>query len=303
MDRCSNRYSRCQTPQCVPQQPVCCPPQQNCCQPQYYPFPVPGPAGPPGPTGPSNGSSSTGVTGPTGAPGTASLTGATGNTGSTGFTGPAGTASLTGATGNTGPTGPAGAAGSAGISGATGPTGNSGSTGSSGAAGPAGIAGATGPAGIAGATGATGAFATTLGVAEFVTSTLQTAAPGTPFLISTQVYNTMPSVISPTAYSTGTIFVLSVTGYYMVDYEVSLDRAAAVILLSDTVFPPINTDPHTIAGSSTATTWIHGRALVFTTTIPYYFGVTSDIGTPATVIAGGNSHGSYMIRLTVLKAA
>jgi hypothetical protein len=265
MDRCYNRYPRCNI-----QQPVCCPPQQNiCCPPQYYPFPVPGP---PGPTGPSSGSS----TGPTGAPGTASLTGATGNTGSTGFTGPAGSASLTGATGHTGPTGNSGATGN------TGPTGNSGATGN---------------------TGPTGAFATTLGVAEFVTSTEQTAAPGTPFLISTQVYNTMPSVISPTAYSTGTIFVLSVTGYYMVDYEVSLDRAAAVILLSDTVFPPINTDPHTIAGSSTATTWIHGRALVFTTTIPYYFGVTSDIGTPATVIAGGNSHGSYMIRLTVLKAA
>jgi hypothetical protein len=264
-----------------------------------------------GNTGPT-GHGFTGATGPSGSTGSIGASGATGPTGNSGFTGstgaagPTGIAGATGPTGNLGSTGSTGAAGPAGIAGATGPTGIAGATGPTGiagATGPAGIAGSTGSSGTAGATGATGAFATTLGVAEFVTSTEQTAAPGTPFLISTQVYNTMPSVISPTAYSTGTIFVLSVTGYYMVDYEVSLDRAAAVILLSDTVFPPINTDPHTIAGSSTATTWIHGRALVFTTTIPYYFGVTSDIGTPATVIAGGNSHGSYMIRLTVLKAA
>ena len=60
-------------------------------------------------------------------------------------------------------------------------------------------------------------------------------------------------------------------------------------------------DTNTVGGSSTGTTWIHGRAIEFVGTT-LVVAITSVVGT-ANVVPAGTDAGNYMIRLTFLKIA
>jgi hypothetical protein len=168
-----------------------------------------------------------------------------------------------------------------------------------------GLTGATGPTGPTGTTGATGATGATgsVGVAEFIQITQSTngsVAAGTPFTIGTQVVNTVPLDIVSSAEVGGTVFTLS-AGTYIIDYEMSLGAAGSVAVYVGPTAGSLAIDPNTVAGSSTATTWIHGRAIeeVSTTLV---IAISSAEGTAA-VVTAGNDAGSYMIRLTIVKVS
>lgn len=214
--------------------------------------------------------------------------GGIGPTGPTGYTGLSGSATATGATGPTGPTGYTGPSGAATATGATGPTGYTGPC----------CTGATGPTGFTGAAGAT-----TVGAAEFI-RTIQTPnnsiAPGTAFTIDTSVFNS--GIVVAQVGNGGTVFELTDAGTYVFDYEMSLEAAGSVDLWTGTVaggFGGMTVDLQTVAGSSTGTTWIHGRAFI-TVVVPTYVMVSSHTGT-ANVVPAGTAAGIFMIRLTILK--
>lgn len=243
-------------------------------------------------------------------------TGATGNTGPCcpGATGPTGATGDTGPTGDTGSTGDTGATGPAGDTGATGPQGNTGLTGANGDTGATGVAGATGSTGAAGANGATGVTGASglLGAAEFI-QTIQspnnsvppyTLVAPTAFSFDTQVFNSIPAdVVASTIAGPGqgTAFTLS-AGTYVFDYEMSLGAAGSVGIYTGATATTLALDTNTIAGSSTATTWIHGRAFVNVSTT-LVAAISSVTGTAAVVDAGNASPNSFMIRLTILKIA
>ena len=209
-----------------------------------------------------------------------------GHTGRTGRRGP---------TGQNGPTGRAGATGQIGPIGATGATGSTGSTGSIGATGATGFTGATGSIGATGAT-------SIIGYAEYIQSTQSpndNISPGTAFTIDTEVYNTVPLFISATSGAGGTVFTLT-QGTYVIDYEMSLSSAGSLAIYTGASAASLTIDTNTISGSSTATTWIHGRAIenVSTTLV---IAISSVVGTASVTTAGTAS--SYIIRLIILKIA
>ena len=222
-----------------------------------------------------------GKTGPTGQTG---FTGETGVTGFTGFTGPTG---FTGETGITGPTGQTGFTGPTGQTGFTGPTGETGFTG------PTGITGQTGPIGPTGTSGF-------IGYAEYI-HTEQTPnnsiPPGTAFTIDTEVFNTVPAFIVASPGAGGTVFTLS-QGAYIIDCEMSLASAGSIAIYSGPNSASLTIDTNTVSGSTTATTWIHGRAIEFVATT-LVIAISSVVGVAAVTTSGTDS--SYMIRLTILK--
>lgn len=228
-----------------------------------------------------------------------------------------GVGGATGATGVTGPTGPAGgppgSTGSTGSTGRTGSTGNTGSTGATGPAitGPTGSVGSTGSTGVTGPTGVcdcTGIFGA-LGAAEFI-QTIQspndsvppyTMGAPTAFSFDTQVFNNITGLTASTigGPGQGTAFTFSVDGTYLLDYEMSLGATGSVAIYKGATAGTLAIDTNTIAGSSTATTWIHGRALVTVSGSPVVAAISSVVGTAAVVRAGTSN--VYMIRLTILK--
>jgi Collagen triple helix repeat (20 copies) len=233
--------------------------------------------------------------------------GPVGNTGATGATGPVGN---TGDFGPTGATGPVGNTGDFGPTGATGPVGNTGDFGPTGATGPQGLTGATGPVGNTGAQGLTGPVGNTgaigpqsiVGYAEYIHTTQtpnDSVPPGTAFTINTEVYNSVPSFIVPSAGAGGTVFTLS-AGAYVIDYELSLASAGSVALYTGLTSSSLSVDPNTISGSSTATTWIHGRAIEYVAT-SLVVALSSLIGTANVTTAGTSS--SYTMRFVILKIA
>ena len=243
-------------------------------------------------------------------PGPKGATGNTGLTGSPGATGPAGPQGIpgdigpTGATGAAGPQGVPGDAGLTGATGAAGPQGvpgDAGPAGATGAAGPQGVPGDAGPIGLTGATGASGV----VGAAEFirtVESPNNSVPPGTAFTIDMEVFNsTSGGVTAITPVNGGTVFQL-LTGTYVIDYEMSLGAAGSVALYTGADSGLMTQDTNTVSGSTTATTWIHGRSLQVVTSEPFFIEVSSVIGTAA-VVTAGTAAGSYMIRLTILKIA
>ena len=80
----------------------------------------------------------------------------------------------------------------------------------------------------------------------------------------------------------------------------SLGTAASVALYTGTTVGTLAVDNNTVAGSSTATTWIHGRAIENVTVAPFLFEISSVVGTAATVTAG-TAAGNYMVRITIIK--
>jgi hypothetical protein len=231
-------------------------------------------------------------TGPTGPSGIVGLTGPSGPTGIVGATGP------TGIVGSTGPTGIVGATGPTGIVGATGPTGIVGSTG------PTGIVGSTGPTGIVGATGPTGSIGLSgvIGYAEYirtVQSPNNSVSPGTAFTIDSPVYNSVPSSIVASPGAGGTVFTLS-QGAYIIDYQTSLSSAGSLAIYTGPTSGSLAIDNNTISGSSTGTTWIHGRAIEFVST-SLVIAISSVVGTAAVATSGTSS--LFIIRLTIIKIA
>jgi hypothetical protein len=185
-----------------------------------------------------------------------------------------------------------------GLQGATGATGAC-CPGTTGTAGAAGATGARGTAGARGTVGATG----TVGAAEFI-RTIQTpndsVAPGAAFTIDTQVFNNIPGNIVASAGAGGTIFTLT-AGTYVFDYEMSLGAAGSVAIYTGPTAGSLAIDNNTISGSSTGTTWIHGRAFVNVSTT-LVLAISSVVGTAA-VVTAGTAAGCFMIRLTILKIA
>ena len=80
----------------------------------------------------------------------------------------------------------------------------------------------------------------------------------------------------------------------------SLGAAGSVGIYTGPTAGSLALDTNTVAGSSTATTWIHGRAFVVVTAVPEVIAISSVVGTAAVVTAGTDA-GSFMIRLTILK--
>jgi hypothetical protein len=141
-----------------------------------------------------------------------------------------------------------------------------------------------------------------VGYAEYIHTTQtpnDSVPPGTAFTIDTEVYNSVPSFIVPTAGAGGTVFTLS-AGAYVIDYELSLASAGSVALYTGLTSSSLSVDPNTISGSSTATTWIHGRAIEYVAT-SLVVALSSLVGTANVTTAGTSS--SYTIRFVVLKIA
>jgi hypothetical protein len=228
-----------------------------------------------------------GDTGPTGAIGSTGPTGATGSTGPTGAIGSIGSTGPTGVFGSTGPTG---------VFGSTGPTGAIGSTGPTGAFGPTGPTGATGSTGVSGVTGASGV----VGYAEFIHITQtpnNSISPGTAFTIEIEVFNSVPSSIVASPGAGGTVFTLS-SGTYIIDYETTLSSAGTLAIYTGPNSGSLSVDTNTISGSTTATTWIHGRAIQVVST-SLVIAISSVVGTADVTTAGTAT--PFMIRLTILK--
>jgi hypothetical protein len=191
--------------------------------------------------------------------------------------------------GNTGPTGPQGTTGLTGPTGTTGPQGTTGPTGPQGTTGPSGPTGTTGPTSI-------------LAYAEYI-RTIQTpnnsVPPGTAFTIDTEVYNNIPSSIVASVGAGGTVFTLG-PGTYIIDYETSLASAGSIAIYSGATSGTLSVDNNTVSGSSTATTWIHGRS-VQTVSTTLVIAISSVVGTAAVATTGTSD--LYTIRIIILKIA
>jgi len=198
------------------------------------------------------------------------------------------------------PTGATGATGAMGDS-VTGPTGPfGGPTGSTGAVGP------TGPSnGVVGPTGAPGV--SSLGYAEFVQlvqSPNNSVAVGSAvsYLVGNPsgTFNTISGLVAST-YGQGTVFTLP-PGIFMVDFENSNSGAWSLgIYKSTAITGPFVVDNNTVAGSSTGTSWIHGRAIVDSHALPYFI-ISPVVGTQA-IPTAGTATGLYVARVTILKIA
>lgn len=141
------------------------------------------------------------------------------------------------------------------------------------------------------------------GAAQFVRSIQvpnNSVAPGSAFTIDTQVVNSVPSSIVASAGAGGTVFTLGASGTYVLDYEMSLGGAGSVGVYTGPNAGALVLDTNSIAGSSTATTWIHGRTLVAMGASPVVVAISPVVGT-ASLTTAGNAFGNYMIRLTVQK--
>ncbi len=123
--------------------------------------------------------------------------------------------------------------------------------------------------------------------------------PATAFIIDTLVLNTSGSGVTASAGNGGSVFEL-VKGVYSIGYEMSLSSAGSVALYTGSSIASLIVDNNTITGSSTATTWIHGSSIENVTTTPFYFEVSSVVGT-ASVVTAGTAAGFYTIRLTINK--
>jgi len=244
----------------------------------------------------------TGQTGPTGFTGLTGHTGATGETGSIGLTGPTGSTGEIGQIGPTGETGQIGPTGETGQIGPTGETGQIGPTGETGQIGPTGETGQIGPTGETGQIGSTGPTGENLivGYAEYI-HTIQSpndsVSPGNAFTIDIEVYNSVPSFIIASPGANGTVFTLS-KGVYIIDYETSLTSSSSIAIYSGETIGLLSIDPNTISGSSTGTTWIHGRSIISVLT-SLVIAISPVIGTAAVATTGSGD--IYMIRLTIVK--
>jgi hypothetical protein len=149
--------------------------------------------------------------------------------------------------------------------------------------------------------------ASSIGYAEYVQTTQGTnssVAPGTAiaYLVDNPagVYNTIGITTNTGPGAVGTEFVLPI-GTYVIDFENSSDAAWSLALYKSLTTQTEAVDNNTIAGSSTATTWIHGRCILVCAAITYVI-VSPVTGTHA-IPTAGTAAGEYVARITFLKIA
>jgi hypothetical protein len=142
----------------------------------------------------------------------------------------------------------------------------------------------------------------TLGAAEFVRTIAQPGpvAPGTAFTIDTPVFNNI-ALLGAAAGAGGTVFTFGTPGTYVLDYEMSLSAAASVGVYTGPNAGALALDTHSVAGSTTGTTWIHGRSFVTVGGSPVVVAISAVTSTDVVVTAGPAPQ--IMIRLTILKVA
>jgi len=80
----------------------------------------------------------------------------------------------------------------------------------------------------------------------------------------------------------------------------SLKAAGSVGIYTGATPGTLALDTNTIAGSTTGTTWIHGRAFIVVGVTPLVFEISLVVGTAA-VVTAGTAAGIFMIRLTIMK--
>lgn len=196
-----------------------------------------------------------------------------------------------------------GGRGRTGATGATGPSG--GPTGPTGDTGAQGAQGATGATGTTGATGATGAAGGIAGYAEFVQHTAQAPiAPGSAIKYTTDtpfVYDTIGINVLAGPGAVGDAFQLPV-GVYIIDYENSADAAWSLAIYQGVSNTVLAIDTETISGASTATTWIHGRAIITSAVGDDWIMISPVVGTQS-IPTAGTAAGEFIARLTILKIA
>jgi hypothetical protein len=214
-----------------------------------------------------------------------------------------------GNTGNTG-SGPTGSTGQPGLATNTGSTGSIGLTGSTGfgitgSTGQPGLAASTGSTGTPGATGVAGTIGGSAGIAEYVEliqGSNNSVPPGSAFILSNQTINTIGITTVAGPAGQGTAFILP-AGTYIIDYELSLGSAGSIALYLGAAVGSVAIDNNTIAGSTTATSWIHGRATeVIVTGTNDHIILSSVVGTAA-VVTAGTAAGFFIVRMTFLKIA
>lgn len=152
-----------------------------------------------------------------------------------------------------------------------------------------------------------GAAAATLGYAEYVQHTQgsnASIAPGSAIEYLTDnpagVFNTLGITTTTGPGGQGTEFLLPI-GVYMIDYENSADAAWSLAIYKSLVTQTEVIDVETISGASTATTWIHGRAII-SAAAPTYIIISPVVGTQA-IPTAGTAAGQFIARITFLKIA
>jgi hypothetical protein len=86
----------------------------------------------------------------------------------------------------------------------------------------------------------------------------------------------------------------------VIDYETSLASAGSMAIYRGPNPTSLTIDTNTVSGSTTATTWIHGRAIE-TVSTTLSIAISSVVGTANVATAGTDS--SYMIRIIIIKIA
>jgi hypothetical protein len=178
--------------------------------------------------------------------------------------------------------------------GITGATGASGAPGAPGAAGLAGAVGATGATGASGAPGPAGSF----GYAQFVEFNSQSVASGNPLSCPNTVYDTIG--ITKMGLATGTVFQLP-RGVYVVDYETSTSSVGPLAISTGPSSGSLSIDINSKSGSTTATTWIHGRSIIQSLASNVFFIVGPTDSVAAAVAPIGSTE--FIVRVTILKIA
>lgn len=147
-----------------------------------------------------------------------------------------------------------------------------------------------------------------IGYAEYVQHTQGSnisVAPGTAIEYLTDnptgVYDTIGIGLTTGPGAIGTAFQLPV-GVYMVDYENSADAAWSLAIYQGASNTVLAVNTNTISGASTATTWIHGRAII-TSTIGNDWIIISPVTGTQAIPTAGTAAGEFIARLTLLKIA
>jgi Cys-rich repeat protein len=171
--------------------------------------------------------------------------------------------------------------------------------------GPVGPPGLNGTNGTNGTNGAPGPAGGVLGSAAYV-RTIQSpnnsVPPGTAFTVDTQIFNSTAGAVTVGTGAGGTVWNLNTVGTYIFDYELSLGSAGSVALYKGPSSGSLAIDNTTVAGSATATSWIHGRGTVVVASTPIVVALSSATGTAA-VVAAGNAAGLYVVRMTIVRVA
>ncbi len=140
-----------------------------------------------------------------------------------------------------------------------------------------------------------------LGAAQFINTTTQTVNAGAPFTFSTSVFNNTNYIVASSG-GGGTVFTLSAGGTYCIDYEMSMSASNSLAIWKGASVGTIAIDTNTISGSTTFTTWVHGRCFeTVTNGSPLVIALSPATGNVTVTSAGSASQ--FMARLTIMKIA